>query len=567
MRTVAELLRDRRHDTRVGLRAGDETWTWADVAAASARRGRLLDTVLDPVRDPGRPRHVGVLLDNVAEHVLLMGGAALAGVTAVGLNPTRRGAELARDIAHTDCQVVITEASAAALLPPDVPVLTIDGPDYGDRLAAVDDAAAAALYDRSPAPPEAPLLLLFTSGSSGAPRAVRFSTGRVAGAGARVAAGFGVTADDVVYCCMPLFHGNAVLAAWAPALFTGATAVLRRRFSARGFWDDVRRFGCTYFTYVGRTIAYLLAQPPAAGERDHTLRLGFGTEASAPDRARFRERFGCPLVESYGSSESGVVINPTPDTPPGALGRPASGDVAVVDPRTAIECPPMRFDATGRPVNPGEAIGELVNRAGGGQFEGYYNNAEATAARLRGGWFWTGDLAYRDAAGFVYFAGRQDDWLRVDSENFAAGPVEELVGRFPDVVTAAVYAVPDARTGDQVMAAIELAPGVAFDAAAFGRFLAGQRDLGTKWAPRFVRVMPAMALTANNKVDKRSLRATAWTGPDPVWWRAGRELDYRPFTTADAEALAAALRAHGRGDLRPDPPRATPDAPSDIVGP
>ena len=97
------------------------------------------------------------------------------------------------------------------------------------------------------------------------------------------------------YCCMPLFHGNALMACWAPALAVGATVALRRKFSASGFLPDIRRHGCTYFTYVGRTIAYILATEPTGDDRDHRLRLGFGTEASALDRERFGSRFGCPL--------------------------------------------------------------------------------------------------------------------------------------------------------------------------------------------------------------------------------------------------------------------------------
>ena len=113
-------------------------------------------------------------------------------------------------------------------------------------------------------------------------------------------------------------------------------------------------------------------------------------------------------------------------------------------------------------------------------FEGYYNNPEADAERTRNGWYWSGDLAYRDEEGIFYFAGRTGDWLRVDSENFAAAPVERILARYPGVAGVAVIAVPDVRTGDQVMAALELEPGRAFDPEAFSAFLAAQEDLGTK---------------------------------------------------------------------------------------
>jgi fatty-acyl-CoA synthase len=156
-----------------------------------------------------------------------------------------------------------------------------------------------------------------------------------------------------------------------------------------------------------------------------------------------------------------------------------------------------------------------------------------------------------DADGFYYFAGRSAGWLRVDSENFAAAPVENILARFPDAVMVAVYAVPDPRTGDQVMAAIEMRSGVSFDALAFGAFLAEQHDLGTKWAPRLIRVTPEMPLTANNKVDKQPLRAAAWTTDDLVWWRPGRGEPYRRFTTEDASAMQAELAANDRSHLLP----------------
>ena len=126
-----------------------------------------------------------------------------------------------------------------------------------------------------------------------------------------------------------------------------------------------------------------------------------------------------------------------------------------------------------------------MGRQARSNFEGYYNNPEADAERTRNGWYWSGDLAYRDEEGIFYFAGRTGDWLRVDSENFAAAPVERILARFDGVSGVAVYPVPDTRTGDQVMAALELEPGATFDPEAFTAFLAAQADLGTKWAPRY----------------------------------------------------------------------------------
>jgi fatty-acyl-CoA synthase len=508
------------------------------------------------IRQDG-PFHIGVLLDNGPEYLFLLGAAALSGATVVGINPTRRGEELAGDIRHTDCQVLVTDAAQRAL---------IEGLDIGipsERIFDVDDPAfgadvrTAGLFPGRLPEPDDLYLLLFTSGSTGAPKAVRVSQGRLADAGLTMAKGSGFTAEDVLYCAMPMFHGNALNTCIVPALAAGARLVVRRRFSASGFLPDVRRYGVTYFNYVGRALAYILATPPAPDDADNTLRFGFGTDASPSDISAFKKRFACPIIEGYGSSEGAISMTRVPGTPRQALGMPPPGtEVTIVDPVSGQECPAAQIDGSGRLLNASEAIGEIVSKNGAGRFEGYYANTEADTERTRGGWFWSGDLGYRDEAGFFYFAGRPADWLRVDGENFAAAPLERILARFPGVVTAAVYPVPDPRTGDQVMATLELTPGVSFDPADFTRFLAAQEDLGTKWAPRFVRIATHIPLTGTNKVDKRPLRSEAWVTTDPVWWRpfVGRgetngDGSYRSFSSADVHDLARQLAAHGRSAL------------------
>jgi fatty-acyl-CoA synthase len=541
--TAAELVLRRADDDHLGLVFESDRWTWRQVVDEAARRAALLESL----RRPG-PFHMGILLENTAEYLFLLAGAALAGAVVVGINPTRRGAELAADIVRTDCQLVITDSTQYHLvegldlgLEPDR-VLTTDGAAYRNRLAGLAVTGPPAVLPT----PDHLFLLIFTSGSTGGPKAVRMTHARAA----RAAAGMGFTAEDVIYSAMPLFHGNALSAAVLPAMAGGATLVLRRRFSASGLLDDVRTSGATYFNTVGRAISHLVATPPTEHDRDHRLRFVLGPETSATDKAEFTRRFGVPLFEGYGSSENAIVLRPPADGRPGALGRARDrDDVAVVDPDTGEERPRAAIDADGRLTNPGQAIGELVGRATLSNFEGYYNNPEADAERSRNGWYWSGDLAYRDQEGIFYFAGRAGDWLRVDSENFAAAPVERVLGRWPGLGGVAVFAVPDARTGDQVMAALELEAGRPFDPSSFARFLADQPDMGTKWVPRYLRIVPALPVTATDKVDKRPLRATGWNTNDPVWHRVGRDTEYVPMTQADADRLRHEFAANGRLDL------------------
>ncbi|WP_055602576.1 AMP-binding protein [Streptomyces aureus] len=555
--TVAELVRRQWGDHRIGLRDEHHTLTHHQVAAGAAARAALLVDLMPP--RPGGEPHLGILLDNTPEYPLWLGAAALAGAAVAGINPTRRGAELARDIRHTACRVLVTQRAHLPLLDglplPGVRILVTDTDAYRELLGPYGSARPGDAR-LGPVRPDSRFLLSFTSGSTGAPKAALCSQGRLAAAGASLAAHFSVGRDDVHYICMPMFHGNAVIADWAPALAAGAGVALRARFSASRFLSDVRGFEATYFTYVGRAVQYLLATPPTPEDHVHRLRLGFGTEAGAVDAARFRERFGVPLVEGYGSSEGGASIQRTPDTPAGAVGRAApADDLAVVDAETGRECEPARFSPTGRLLNAAEAVGELVNR-GRSAFEGYWRNPEADAARLRRGhpqaegsgrgWYWTGDLFYRDADGYLYFAGRTDDRLRVDSENLAAAMIENILARWDRAAGVAVYAIPDPVAGDQVMAALALREGAVFDPAEFATFLAAQRDLGTKMPPRFVRVMPELPLTATNKIHRVALRRASFLCEDPIWWRPAPGAPYEPLTPAATATLRAEYARHDR---------------------
>lgn len=549
MNTVASLLRARIGDVHPGYIFEGRAYSWDEVVSESAIRASILNDLLAD----GRPPHIGVLLENTPEYLFWIGGAALIGACIVGVNPTRRGGELERDIQHTDCQVIISDENGMKLL---------EGLDTGVGNANTIDVDSQnhqkllAQHQNAPLPENEPdensiLFLLFTSGSTSAPKAVVCTNQRMADASVRAGQIYGVTSEEVCYCPMPLFHGNALMACWGPALAVGATVVLRRKFSASNFMTDIREHGCTYFTYVGRTIAYILGQPANDGDKHNKLRLGFGTEASALDRERFLERFGCNLVEGYGSSESVVAIIRTPDTPANALGKERAdmaGQVFIIDPDTNAECPRVQFDEFGGINNP-KCIGEIVSKGGGTSFEGYYNNREASTERVRNGWYWTGDLGYRDEAGFFYFGGRSADWLRVDSENFAAGPVENIISRFPKVVMAAVYPVPDPITGDMVMVAIEMTETSYFSPQEFDDFLLQQRDLGTKWSPQIVRVIQTMPLTANNKVHKPPLRSSKWQTSDTLYWRPERNQSLRLMSETDKQELEARFAANGRAHI------------------
>ncbi|MYR05894.1 AMP-binding protein [Gordonia sp. SID5947] len=541
--TIADLLAARADDPGTALLSGDDAWTWREFVAESTVRAAALRELS---RDASGPWHVGILMDNDPEYLFLIAGAALAGVTVVGVNPTRRGAELAADVARTDCGLIVVGASRRELVADcgDVEILDTASTAYAavldeHRHARIDDFRAFRGVNHD-------LLLLFTSGSTGAPKAVICSSARLAAIGELNVRGLG--RDDVAYSAMPLFHGNALMSAWAPILAHGGTFAIRPRFSASGFLPDVRRFGATFFNYVGRSLTYILAQPESSDESRTDLRLGFGTEASAVDREEFTRRFNCRIIESYGSSEGVCVILRDPDTPPGALGAPRTEMGLEILHNDGTPCRAAIFDVNGIMTNAEDAIGEIVARGGGARFEGYYNNPDATAEKIRDGDYWSGDLAYRDSAGVFWFAGRTGDWIRVDSENFATAPLERIVSRFPGPRGVAAYGIPDPRTGDRVMIALEMAADD-FDPDTFAEFLSAQPDLGTKWTPSLVRLTSALPLTATRKLDKPALRRAAWATDDPIF--EFRDGDYHPFDARRADELADEFRKHGRAELLP----------------
>ena len=491
--TVTDLLTPLVEVDGRGVQFEDAFTSWRD----HIRHGAAIAAALKARLDPERPPHVGVLLQNTPFFSAVLVAAALTGIVPVGLNPVRRGAALVRDVTHADCQVVLADSASATDL--DVDYIDVDSQEWAAEVAAFQDTPVVG-YD---ADPSDLFMLIYTSGTSGEPKAVKCSQGKVAIAGVMMTQRFSLGPEDICYVSMPLFHSNAVLVGWAVALACGGSLVLRRKFSASQFLPDVRRYGATYANYVGKPLSYVLATPKRSDDADNPLRAVYGNEGAPADVERFAERFNTLVMDGFGSTEGGIAIGRTPDTPPGALG-PLPPGTEIVDVETSEPCPPG-------------VTGELVNVSDAGRFEGYYNDPGAEAERMRGGMYHSGDLAYRDENGYAYFAGRLGDWMRVDGENLGSAPIERVLLRHPDVVEVAVYGIPAPDVGDQVMAALVLTQGAEFNADEFRAFLSEQPDLGPKQWPSFVRVGTELPRTETFKVIKRRLQAEATECADPVY--------------------------------------------------
>ncbi len=321
---AAALLRSNAADPEVAarpaVRFGGRTWTHGEYGAESARWAQLF---LSRHRGGDRPLHVGVLLDNTPDYLFALGGAALSGSTVVGLNHTRVGEHLARDVTHTDVDLLVTEPGhwddLAPVLPlvGDLPVLVSsrfprDGDPEPPAGAQDLDAALAAVPATDPGcspGPEARWALIFTSGTSSAPKAVVCTQRRLLVTGNRMRMMLGLGPDDVGYVCMPLFHSNALMVGWAPSLVAGCSVALARRFSASGWLPDVRRHGATYFNYTGKPLSYLVATPELPDDADNPVRIAFGNEGSPEVIDAFRTRFGVEVIDAFGSTEGAIAVN------------------------------------------------------------------------------------------------------------------------------------------------------------------------------------------------------------------------------------------------------------------
>jgi fatty-acyl-CoA synthase len=524
--TVQALLRSRAADDTPAVLFGDRSWTWREhLAEAQAEASALIG-----LADPARPLHVGALLGNSPELLRAMAGAALGGYVLCGLNTTRRGEGLLSDIRRADCQLLLVDPQHQPLLErldlSDVVVIDVAAPQYRELVAG-----APTLVPHVEVGPHDPLMMIFTSGTSGNPKAVPFAHGMSVMCGASLIAQLDITSDDVCYLSMPLFHSNGVAAGWSVATGSGA-AMAPAKFTASGFLSDIRRYRATYMNYVGKPLALVLATPEQPDDADNTLRAAFGNEATDRDIADFTARFGCRVLDGFGSSEFAVIIYREHGTPAGSIGKGYPG-VAIYHSETVTECAPAIFDETGALANFDEAVGELVNTEGSGPFGGYYNDPAATAERVRHGMYWSGDLAYRDADGWIYLAGRTADWMRVDGENQAAAPIERILQRLAPVTQVAVYAVPDERVGDQIMAAVVLGDGLTLTPTELAEFLAAQPDLSPKAWPRFLRINATLPQTATNKILKRELISEGITAGDGVLWeRPERTSSYIPVVPA-----------------------------------
>jgi fatty-acyl-CoA synthase len=504
---------------RPALLAARETLTFAELAACANRYARW---ALDQGIAKGET--VALLMPNCPDYMAIWLGITAVGGTVALLNTQLRGASLAHCIDVVAPKHVIVAAdlqqafdTAYAHLT-SRPMLWTHGGN-GDALQIEQaiarypsDALSAAergdtnIRDRA--------LLIYTSGTTGLPKAANVSHHRLLQWSFWFAGLMNSGPDDRMYNCLPMYHSIGGVVATGAVLVNGGSVIIREKFSAQKFWDDVCDFDCTLFQYIGELCRYLVHAPRHPRERAHRLRLACGNGLRADVWRQFQDRFDVPRVLEFYAATEGNFSLYNVEGKVGAIGRVPS----FLGHRFPLAL--VRFDhATGQPLRgadgfcirctadePGEAIGRVGD---GASFEGYTNKAESERKILRDvfvrgdAWYRTGDLMRKDAAGFFYFVDRTGDTFRWKGENVATAEVAEAIAEFPGVIEATVYgvSVPGAE-GAAGMTTI-VAEG-AFDLGALRTHLV--RRLPAYARPLFVRIKDRIELTATFKHKKNELQ-------------------------------------------------------------
>ncbi len=477
---------------------------------------------------------VGLMLPNCADYVAIwLGITAVGGVVAL-INPTLAGDALLHALSAVATKHLIVGAEPSAAVAglagrlPAIPIWSIGGgtgwPRLDEHLARIPSGPLRPHEQRPPALRDL-ALHIYTSGTTGLPKAANVSHRRIAEWCGWFAGLIDVRPDDRMYNCLPMSHSVGGVVAIGAMLAGGGSVLIRPKFSATRFWDDIVDGDCTLFQYIGELCRYLVNTPPHPRETAHRLRLCCGNGLRGDVWTMFQDRFAIPrILEFYAATEGNVSLYNV-DGRPGAIGR-VPGFLAHRFPIALVRCDPAtRVLARGEDGlcircardEPGEALGRISSDSGR-PFEGYADAgaSEAKIARnvLAAGdaWFRTGDLMRRDAAGFYYFVDRLGDTFRWKGENVATEQVAETLRGCPGVTEAVVYgvAVPG-NEGRAGMAALTV--DASFDLAAFRGHLAGR--LADYARPLFLRLMRAIPVTGTFK-PAAAMLATEGYDPDTV---------------------------------------------------
>ncbi len=552
--TAADRIEERARDSgqRPFIFFGDRTVSYADLDRTANRMARLAHDGLGLARG----EVAALMMENRPEFISTWAGMAKAGVTTALINSNLAGAPLQHALAASGAGCLIVgdecEEQAGTLAAGRVRTVRLgEGEQLESSLAEFSDDEVPPSWRQGLLAGD-DLFHVFTSGTTGLPKAARLSHMRFLGVGDGMSAVAGYGPDDVIACVLPLYHGAAGMVVVSSALSQGAAIALRHRFSASAFWDDARRYGVTGCQYIGEICRYLLNQAPRDNDREHGLRVMMGAGLAPELWESFEERFGVErIIEGWSSTEANTsLINL--DGVPGSCGRIPfkdrhNGRLVRYD----VETDSHQRDLDGRMVEceageTGEFIGMILDLpdSGAGHFEGYTSDDETEAKILRDvfekgdAWYRSGDLLVHDEDDYYYFVDRIGDTFRWKSENVSTQEVSEALAGFPGLLIANVYGVKvPGSEGRAGMAALVLSDRDGFDGAALYRYVCSR--LPDYAVPVFVRLSEEADMTTTFKLRKIELVQQGYDQrlvKDPLFVRDDEAEAYLPLTAANEPA-------------------------------
>jgi crotonobetaine/carnitine-CoA ligase len=518
-RTIGHVLADK------ARRIGDRTWLiFGEQRYSYAQAHDLSNRYANGFRGIGvrKGDHVAVMMGNCPEFIWTIWGLAKLGAVAVPLNTAARGELLKYFITQSDSSAIVVSAELADR------VAEVLGSDHNVRAFCtlggagglidcgrtwVDLAAFANSSAEEPDPSVVlasdPQYIMYTSGTTGPSKGVISPHSQAHGVGRSLAQNFGYRPDDVVYTCLPLFHGNALWYSCYAALWADCTLAVSARFSASSFWDEIRATGATQFNALGAMTNILLRAQPSPRDREHRVRQAMLVPLSPDVYREVSERFGVQVTSLYAMTETFAVTMFTPDDP-------VSKGSSAGKPRGLAELLIVTDDDDPLPI--GE-VGEICVRPcePGIVMSGYYKLPEATVRDTRNLWLHTGDRGRIDQDGYLYFVDRKKEAIRRRGENISAYEVEMLIARHPSVLEVAAVPVTSELSEDEVMVYVVCREGCSVSAEDLVRF--ANQNMAHFMVPRFVHFIEALPKTASEKIEKYKLKTWAEQNREALWDR------------------------------------------------
>jgi len=536
-----------RYGDRIFLKFGDQQLTYRDANAAANRYAAVL-----AARGVGQGDVVGIMLRNSPNAVLAMLATVKCGAVAGMLNYHQRGEVLAHSLGLLKAKVLIAETDLVSAVAESggtgtTETLTVEDLErYAVSAPATNPASASAVQAKDTA------FYIFTSGTTGFPKASVMTHRRwLAALAAFGGLGLRLHSSDTLYCCLPLYHNNALTVALSSVINSGSTLLLGKSFSASRFWDEVIAGDATAFIYIGEICRYLLNQPPKPTDRAHKVRVIAGNGLRPEIWNEFTKRFGIARVcEFYASSEGNTAFINIFNVPQTTGISPTPLAYVEYDPDTGA---PLR-DENGRVRRvPAGEPGLLISPVNKLQpFDGYTDKESSEKKLVRNAfregdcWFNSGDVMSPQGMGHAAFVDRLGDTFRWKGENVATTQVEAALASDGSVEECTVFGVEVPDTGGRAgMAAVKLRDGAEFDGQSVARAVYSQ--LPAYALPLFVRVVPSLEHTTTFKSRKVELRKQAYGKgvTDPLYVLAGRDEGYVPYYDEYPEEVSAGKRPQG----------------------